>query len=202
MCYNIGGNLIAVLITFCGMAVTDSWPVMPVVPPFPWLGLCSCCRLSALSHVVCIYCHFLTYTAPLYSRPLSLSLESAVITKDVRGFGMWGNWNNALQFTTWGKFFPSKSNIFFQGDTLYLSLSFSTHIAQHDIPILVLKMSHSTGQAGTGYVVRASNLQTSVALAAMPFSAGLWIPRSPPGVSFLVMAPSKIPLSRYRDRRK
>lgn len=70
--------------------------------------------------------------------------------------------------------FPLKSNIyFFQGDTLYISLSFSTHIAQHGIPILVLKMSHSMGQAGIGYAVQASNLQTSVALAAVPFSAGL-----------------------------
>lgn len=200
MCNNIGGNLIDVLTKILWH---DSHRLMAchVQPPFPWLDLYSCCSLS--QPLPCRL-HFLSSPylhSPLYSRPLSL--ESAIITKCVRGFWMWGNWKNALQFTTWGKFCPPKSNIyFFQGDTLYLSLSFPTHIAQHGIPILVLKMSHRTGQAGIGYAVQVSDLQTSVALAAVPFSAGLWTPRSHPGCSWLVMAPSKILLSQYRGRRK
>lgn len=205
MCYNIGGSLIAVLTNILWHGSHRLMACLACcASSFPLLDLYSYCSLSVSSMlpafpVISLLTQRLSVEADL-SPPLFRN-----ITEYVRGFWMGiQNWDNALQFTTWGKFCPSKSNIyniyiFFQGDTLYLSLSFSTHITQYGIPILVLKMSHRTGQAGIGYAVQANNLQTSVSLAAVPFSAGLWIPRSHPGGSWLVMALSKIPLSCYTE---
>lgn len=75
MCYNIGGNLIAVLTNILWHGSHRFMACHACCASFPVTGLVLMLQtVSALSHVVCIYGHFLPYTAPLYSRPLSPSL--------------------------------------------------------------------------------------------------------------------------------
>lgn len=157
MCYNIGGNLIAVL-TFCGMTSQTHGLSCLLCLFFPVTGLVLILQPLLVSPMLSAF-----PVISLLTQRLSIEADLSLplfrnITEYVRGF-----WMGEIGIMLCNSLHEAN---FAPRNLIYILM----------LKILVLKMSHRKGQAGIGYAVQANNLQTSVSLAAVPFSAGLWFP--------------------------